>query len=322
MYRRGCEEGATTGCHLLASMLAEGRGVPRDEEEAAAFYQRSCELDPTTGCVELGTAAMYGHGVPEDHERAVGLFLRACNAGDLDACRNVGSMLESGLGIPRDPSRAAEVYAHACEAGDSTSCWSLAFLYYRGLGVARDSSRAIELYRRACDDGVSEACQGYPRALTEAAQDAESGYGIPRDVALAEARYAEACEELRYEPACFHLRILRGVSIADVVTYEIHITALRTAPEWLHVGDTCQVRLVAPPARSSAIRLTCNDRLVYPATSGFGWRGGLHGADDEMSGRDGDAMLRIDGHAHTFVLEDDPTGLLGAVRIEGRVGGR
>jgi uncharacterized protein len=50
LYRRGCDQGASTACNALARMLHLGRGVAKDPAEEALLYARACEGDDVLAC--------------------------------------------------------------------------------------------------------------------------------------------------------------------------------------------------------------------------------------------------------------------------------
>ncbi len=48
--RRACDRGEADGCTNLGVLYEDGKGVPQDQAQAAAYYRRGCEGGSTQGC--------------------------------------------------------------------------------------------------------------------------------------------------------------------------------------------------------------------------------------------------------------------------------
>ncbi len=55
-YRLSCEHGYGSGCLHLARMSGDGRGAPRDSEEAERAYRKACALSVKSACDDLGVS--------------------------------------------------------------------------------------------------------------------------------------------------------------------------------------------------------------------------------------------------------------------------
>src|SRR5687767_7870560 len=64
--RQACKGGDGDACNSLGVDFAYGRGVPRDEAEAAALYRQACEAGNSAGCNNLGEMYAEGKGVAAD----------------------------------------------------------------------------------------------------------------------------------------------------------------------------------------------------------------------------------------------------------------
>ena len=68
----------------LGWMYAEGRGVPQDYVEAAAWFRRSAEQGDAEAQFNLGLMYDQGRGVPQDDAEAIAWFrLGVCAAGKI-----------------------------------------------------------------------------------------------------------------------------------------------------------------------------------------------------------------------------------------------
>ena len=95
----------------LGLMYAEGRGVPRDDEFAGAWFQRAAADGSNKNAMySLGRAHLLGRGVPQDDGQAAAWFRRA---GTIEAKYSLGVMYTEGIGVPKDYQRAFEWFRRA-----------------------------------------------------------------------------------------------------------------------------------------------------------------------------------------------------------------
>lgn len=81
LARWGCENGEASGCHVLAKLHEEGKGVEKDETFARSLYETACpsrrssrsyrmgEFEPAA-CLRLAEMAEAGANPPKDRKRA------------------------------------------------------------------------------------------------------------------------------------------------------------------------------------------------------------------------------------------------------------
>lgn len=106
-----CKRGAGWACRMLGQKYVNGEGVPKDEQQGAAYYERGCFSDSGC-CVALGMLRRDGRGVPKSDGEAVALFRTACSRGNAFGCS--------------DRSRAAALLKISCDGGDRKACTELA----------------------------------------------------------------------------------------------------------------------------------------------------------------------------------------------------
>jgi TPR repeat protein len=86
---------------FIARMYAEGRGVPRNDATAVAWYRKAAEH---YGPAQVGLGFMYekGRGVPQDYATAVSWYRKAADNNWNIAQNNLGLMYAYGRGVPQD----------------------------------------------------------------------------------------------------------------------------------------------------------------------------------------------------------------------------
>ena len=86
----------------LALMHDNGRGVPQDFGEAAAWYHKAAEQGHAAAQYNLGVSYGMGQGVPQDDDQAVVWFRKAAEQGHAFAQNNLAEMYYNGQGVPQD----------------------------------------------------------------------------------------------------------------------------------------------------------------------------------------------------------------------------
>ncbi len=110
----------------------------------------------------MGVLYENGFGVPKDAQQAVAWYRQAAEQGNSDAQYNLGAMNEHGVGIPVNYAEAARWYRPAAEAGDIDALSNLGVLYQKGQGVQQDKVLALALYNvsvAVAGNGKTQAAQ-------------------------------------------------------------------------------------------------------------------------------------------------------------------
>lgn len=178
---------------MLAELLADGKGGPKDTERAFQLLESACNQDHAPALCALGVtyyrgqivqkdcqravelflkaamrgfgrgqmnlALMYfnGDGVDQDYEQAARWFEQAARHGICSAQYNLGVMYEEGLGVTVSVVKAAEFFREAAEQGDADAQFRLARLYDHGRGLGQDFQEAARWYQKAAENGIGEA---------------------------------------------------------------------------------------------------------------------------------------------------------------------
>jgi TPR repeat protein len=66
-YRKAAEQGSLAGELRLAALYRDGRGVPRDMEQAAGWYRKAAEQGDVSAQGTLGVLYSMGQGVPQSY---------------------------------------------------------------------------------------------------------------------------------------------------------------------------------------------------------------------------------------------------------------
>ena len=105
----------------------------------------------------LGLMYNTGRGVPRDDVQAAHWYRMAADQGVAPAQHNVGVMFAKGQGIPQDDIQAARWFRTAADQGLVEAQAALGLAYAEGSGVPQDDVQAMHWYRMAADQGAAEA---------------------------------------------------------------------------------------------------------------------------------------------------------------------
>jgi TPR repeat protein len=130
----------------LGNAYLVGRGVGRDEKQAAYWYEKAANSGDPVAQQQLGYLYQTGVGVKRDPSRAVQWFERAVSGGLVSAKVNLGVAFFWGLGARKDPAFAAQLFREASEKGSGMGACYLGDLYYFGLGVTKSESDALHWF--------------------------------------------------------------------------------------------------------------------------------------------------------------------------------
>ena len=102
-----------------------GRGVPKDNREAAKWLRKAAEQGHARAQFNLGVAHSNGEGVPKDYQEAAKWFRKAAEQGLAPTQLMLGFMYDEGEGVPKDKKEAAKWFRKAAEQelARLNSCW-------------------------------------------------------------------------------------------------------------------------------------------------------------------------------------------------------
>ncbi|HLJ18914.1 MAG TPA: tetratricopeptide repeat-containing serine protease family protein [Stellaceae bacterium] len=177
---RGAAEQGDASCeNLMGALFSEGRGVPKNDAEAASWFRKAADQGHGHACFNLGRAYLFGDGVKQSNEEAAKWYRKAAELhvpeGELGlgalmisvernyreglkwirkAARQglptaegmLGLAYEGGVGVKENPRTAAKWYLLGANHGDPISQTKLAGLYEDGRGLERDPAEAYFWY--------------------------------------------------------------------------------------------------------------------------------------------------------------------------------
>ena len=228
--RKAAEWGNFVAQWNLGLIYTEGRGVEKNEGEAARWFRKITQrdsqhdfIDPTTvkwaqlflSAIEHGDDRSqyelghdyyeYGgdryrwdHNFEESEREAAKWYRKAAEQGNADAQYRLGFMYAHGKGVEKDEVEAARWYYKAAERGDSAAQYSLGLMYANGEGVEKDEAKAVQLFRKAAE-------QGHVAAQFNVGVSYHYGWGVAKDESEAMKWYRKAAV-LEDSAAHFYLK--------------------------------------------------------------------------------------------------------------------
>lgn len=101
-WRPLAEQGNPGAQVFLGIMYADGKGVPKDNRQAVAWYRKAAEQGFSAAQHDLGRMYTKGIGVPQDDDQAVFWYRKAAEQGEAEAQALLGGMYVIGRGVPED----------------------------------------------------------------------------------------------------------------------------------------------------------------------------------------------------------------------------
>lgn len=143
----------------LGVMLAYGEGGKQDHARAAIWLKKAANPTLQDGYAEYVLASLYatGRGVTRDDTEAANLMFRAANHAWPDAMSDWGAWLINGRAGYKNPKEAAEWFQKAAEKNHTTACYNLGILYENGMGVDKSLDEAKKWYEKAAKYGHQKA---------------------------------------------------------------------------------------------------------------------------------------------------------------------
>lgn len=130
----------------LAAAYLFGRGVVRDEKQAAYWYEKAANSGDPGAQQQIGYFYQAGIGVERNPARGAEWFERAIAGGLISAKVNLGVAYMWGLGLRKDPEFAVQLFREAAKKGNGTAACYLGDSYYFGVGVAKDAPKAMHWF--------------------------------------------------------------------------------------------------------------------------------------------------------------------------------
>ena len=172
-YRKAAEQNYAPAQSNLGVMYQNGQGVPRDDEQAIAWYRKAAEQNYAPAQNNLGFMYQYGQGVPKDEQQAIAWYRKAADQGLALALNNLDEDAEAAVNR-NDFATAIRIMRPLADQGNARAQRLLGMMYNAGWGVPKDDAEAVKWFRRAANQGDGDA---------QASLGAEyrNGTGVPQD---------------------------------------------------------------------------------------------------------------------------------------------
>lgn len=141
----------------ISWLYGNGRGVPKDENEALRWRRMSADNGNADAMQSIGYAYEKGDGVPQDYAEALRWFKKAAERNDTWAMMSIANIYEKGQGVSKDYAEALRWFKKAADLGNSFAAYSIGMHYLFAWGVPKDESKAREWIKKAAALGDSLA---------------------------------------------------------------------------------------------------------------------------------------------------------------------
>jgi TPR repeat protein len=165
-FTMAAEAGCPFSMYSMGVILAEGRGLPKDDAKAAAWFVKARggleenvveqSGDDDTAAAMLADMYRRGRGVPKDDAKAFQLAQTSAQKDHPVGMILVGAMYELGRGTTKNEGEAAAWYRKASEAGAEVAMLHLGRLHAEGRGAAKSEAEASQLFDRAAKSDFAE----------------------------------------------------------------------------------------------------------------------------------------------------------------------
>jgi TPR repeat protein len=115
--RARAEQGDAEAQYNLGDSYDWGKGVPRDDVEAAKWYRKAAEQGDAKSQSMLGKCYAKGDGVAQNYSEAVRWYRKAAAQGFAQGQFNLGWCYDNGEGVPRNTTEALKWYRKAALQG-------------------------------------------------------------------------------------------------------------------------------------------------------------------------------------------------------------
>ena len=154
--RSAAAKGDPAAQYEIAQRYADGRGVPQDLAESAAWLERAAKQGLAPAQFRLGGLYEKGLGVKKNLDNARHLYAVAGEAGNAKALHNLAVLYAEGIDGKPDYKSAAEWFRKAAAYGMADSQYNLGVLYARGIGVEQNLAEAYRWFALAAREGDQE----------------------------------------------------------------------------------------------------------------------------------------------------------------------
>ena len=136
-----------------AVAIERGKGVPKDEPEAARRYEALAAAGHLRAMDRLGKMYQDGRGVEQSDEVAAEWFRKSAEGGDAAGQLDYGWIFAQGRGVEKNDELAFTWYMKSAMQGNSAAQCNVGLRYESGKGVIKDDRLAREWFQRSAGGG-------------------------------------------------------------------------------------------------------------------------------------------------------------------------
>ena len=157
-YLKAAEQGDSKAQIDLGIAYENGKGVAKDEAQAALWFRKAAEQGDALAQDILGYLYANGKGVGMDKVQAVAWYRKAAEQGNVNAQFNLAMAYKNGIGLIKNEAEAVKWFGKAAMQGDAEAQTILGKIYEHGLfGVKKNDLQAEAWYQKAAEQGNQEA---------------------------------------------------------------------------------------------------------------------------------------------------------------------
>jgi len=134
-----------------------GRGVVKDESQAAVWCQKAAMLGHEKAKGDLAYLYFFGKGVAEDEQKAFELARDSASHGSERGQYVLACCYDTGISVVRDRGIAFRWFSLAAQGGLPAAMSVVGEKYHDGDGVAADRTQSRYWLRKAADAGIDAA---------------------------------------------------------------------------------------------------------------------------------------------------------------------
>ncbi|MGC1181544.1 tetratricopeptide repeat protein [Legionella sp.] len=149
VYEQAAAQGNGLGIYNLALMYLYGKGIPVDFEKAKSLFLEAANKENSEAMNQLASIYFTGlGGLPRDAQQALAWYKKASEMGNANALYELGLLSETGVTTKLDFNEALKYYQAAADKGNEKAMLALARMYHYGLGVAKNPKIAASYYEK------------------------------------------------------------------------------------------------------------------------------------------------------------------------------
>jgi TPR repeat protein len=142
----------------IGDMYARGDELPRDPNEALAWYRKAAaEVGDTRVQVKLALLLLTTQKDGVDYSEARNLCEKAATHHDAMGVYCVGELYAQGLGVERDAQKAAKHFLESANLGYGVGAYRIGLFYWNGEGVKQNKVSAYEYMLLAASSRLPQA---------------------------------------------------------------------------------------------------------------------------------------------------------------------